>query len=128
MRVEIEKKIKIREQERQERSERQDRESNPRIAEEKRNRNHHEGDGEQIINAGNAFESAAMKRIRDIPNLKQTDIKAIKKYLSNFVRICSVHNIAEGEYCGYLAPKVPPSLSAILVRMPVDKANDFKSK
>ena len=127
MRVEIEREYKIREQERQERSERQDRETNLRIAEENRNRNQHEGDGEQIINAGNAFESAAMKRIRDIPHLKQTDRQAIEEYLSNFVRICSMHNIAKGEYCRYLAPKLPPSLSAILVRMPIDKANDFKA-
>ena len=68
-----------------------------------------------------------MKRIRDIPNLKQTDRQAIEEYLSNFVRICSMHNIAEGDYCRDLAPKLPPSLSAILVRMPIDKANDFKA-
>ena len=122
-RLDAEREYKSREREAQERLAQLELESRLRRAEENRCGD----DFAMYRNAEHIVENSATKRVRDIPNLKQTDRQSIEEYLSNFVRICSMHNIAEGEYCKYLAPKLPPSLSAILVRLPIEKANDFKA-
>ena len=125
--MEVELQIKKEELESNERLAHQELETRLKMSEENAERVQNNVDNTVLRNAEHAGETAAVKRIRDIPNLKQDDRESIEIYLSNFVRICRMHKIEEEEFCKYLAPKLPPSLSAILVRLPIEEANDFKA-